>query len=58
MQKHKCLQEVIDACTDFLWGEAAQQQLQGLHMLCHQVDATILHRTGQETQQTRVPQRL
>lgn len=49
VQKDKCLQEVVDACTDLLWGEAVQQQLQGLHTLCHQVDATILHRAGQET---------
>lgn len=43
VQKDKCLQEVVDSCTDFLWGEAVQQQLQGLHTLRHQVDATILH---------------
>lgn len=43
MQKDKCLEEVIDASTDFFWGEAVQQQLQGLHTLCYQVDATILH---------------
>lgn len=35
MQKDKCLEEVIDACTDFFWGEAVQQQLQGLHTLCY-----------------------
>lgn len=43
VQKDKCLQEVVDACADFLWGEVVQQQLQGLHTLCHQVDVTILH---------------
>lgn len=43
MQKDKCLEEVIDACTDFFWREAVQQQLQGPHALCYQVDATILH---------------
>lgn len=58
VQKHKCLQEVVDPCADFLRGEAVQQQLQGLHTLCHQVDATVLHRAGQEAQQTRVPQGL
>lgn len=46
MQKDQCLEEVVDACTDFLWGEAVQQQLQGLHTLRYQVDATILHRAG------------
>lgn len=50
MQKDKCLEEVIDACTDFFWGEAVQQQLQGLHTLRYQVDAPILHRAGKETQ--------
>lgn len=58
MQKDKCLQEVIDSCTDFLWGQAVQQQLQGLHTLCHQVDAAILHWAGQEAQQTWMPQGL
>lgn len=43
VQKDKRLQEVVDACADFLWGEAVQQQLQWLHTLRHQVDATILH---------------
>ncbi|TNN60686.1 hypothetical protein EYF80_029030 [Liparis tanakae] len=52
-RKHKRLQEVVDASTDFLWGEAVQQQLQGLHTLRHQVDAAVLHRAGQEAQQTR-----
>lgn len=58
VQKDKCLEEVIDACTDFLWGEAVQQQLQGLHALRYQVDAPVLHRAGQEAQQTRMPQGL
>lgn len=58
VQEDKCLQEVVDACANFLWGEAVQQQLQGLHVLCHQVDATILHWAGQEAQQTRMPQGL
>lgn len=58
VQKDKRLQEVVDACTDFLRGEAVQQQLQGLHTLRHQVDAAVLHRAGQEAQQTWVPQGL
>lgn len=58
MQKDKSLEEVVDACTHFFWGEAVQQQLQGLHTLRHQVDAPILHRAGKETQQTRMPQGL
>lgn len=58
VQKDKCLQEVVDACADFLWGEVVQQQLQGLHTLCHQVDVTILHWAGQEAQQTWMPQGL
>lgn len=58
VQEDQCLQEVIDSSTDLLRGEAVQQQLQGLHPLCHQVDAPILHRAGQEAQQTWVPQGL
>jgi len=58
MQKHERLQEVVDASTDFLWGETVQQQFQGLHTLRHQMDAAVLHRAGQEAQQTRVPQSL
>lgn len=58
MQKDKCLQQVINACTDFFWREAVQQKLQRLHALCHQVDATILYRAGQEPQQTGMPQGL
>lgn len=43
MQEDESQEEVIDACTDFFWGEPIQQQLQWLHMLCDQMDATILH---------------
>lgn len=43
VQEDESLEDVIDACTDFFWGEAVQQQLQGLHTLCDQMDATILH---------------
>lgn len=56
VQEDERLQKVVDAGADFLWGEAVQQRLQGLHALRHQVDATVLHRAGQEAQQTRVPQ--
>lgn len=44
VKKDKCLQDVIDACANFLWREAVQQQLQGLHSLSHQVNAIALNR--------------
>lgn len=58
MQKDQRLQEVKDACTDFLWREAVEQQLQRLHALRYQVNGAGLHGAGQEAQQTRMPQRL
>lgn len=59
VQKHQRLQEVVDAGADLLRRQAVQQQLQRLHPLRHQVDAPpVLHRAGQEAQQTRVPQGL
>ena len=58
MEEDEGLQEVIDAGTGLLRGQAVQQQLQGPHALRHQVYGAALHRAGQEAQQTRVPQGL
>ena len=58
VEEDEGLQEVIDAGAGLLRGQAVQQQLQGPHPLRHQVDGAVLHRAGQEAQQTRVPQGL
>lgn len=56
MEKDECQQHIVDPCTDFCSRERLQDNLQGPHPLCNQVDPVCFHSAGQEAQKARVAQ--